>query len=466
MHRDDKTRIGVRSLSLIALLLMAGAPRRVRRAVQARGRAGQPGAPAGRPDPAGRAHLGAPQRGRPGREGHGGRGRQAQGRRPAGLPEARRAPGQQAAQPVHPVQPRDQGAGGRDRRGAAAGSARGAAGPDLHLPLAGRQALRDARRAVRRRSRSSSTRCTSASRWPSPTRPPSAACSGSRSSTCRSRAAACSASRRRARWRASSRPGPCRGSTTERVRGVRVYQVSNSTALLRAHRRLLVRERTGGAAVPRTVFLLGLTSLFTDISSEMVVTILPLYLVYVGGFTPLAFGVIDGIYNGAAALVGLASGFVGDRFRRHKEVATAGYGLSAVCKLAAGHRRHGAVGHRRDGAHRPHRQGHPHGPARRDDLAVHARAPARRRLRRAPRAGHDRGDDRPAAGLRAAGPRAAGLQLDLPRQLLHRAHRPGHPRPARPAQAGARRRQRAVAGRALAARAPSRCSASRATARC
>jgi MFS family permease len=111
-----------------------------------------------------------------------------------------------------------------------------------------------------------------------------------------------------------------------------MYQVSNSTALLKAHRRLLVRERTG-PAVPRTVVLLGLTSLFTDISSEMVVTILPLYLVYVGGFTPLAFGVIDGLYNGAAALVGLASGYIGDRWRRHKEVATLGYGLSAVCKL-------------------------------------------------------------------------------------------------------------------------------------
>jgi MFS family permease len=112
-----------------------------------------------------------------------------------------------------------------------------------------------------------------------------------------------------------------------------VYQVSNSTALLKAHRRLLVRKRTGQRAVPRTVVLLGLTSLFTDISSEMVVTILPLYLVYVGGFTPLAFGVIDGLYNGAAALVGLASGYIGDRWRRHKEVATLGYGLSAVCKL-------------------------------------------------------------------------------------------------------------------------------------
>jgi MFS family permease len=111
-----------------------------------------------------------------------------------------------------------------------------------------------------------------------------------------------------------------------------LYQVSNSTALLRAHRRLLVRERSG-ARVPRTVVLLGLTSLFTDISSEMVVTVLPLYLVAVGGFTPLAFGVIDGLYNGAAALVGLASGFIGDRWRRHKEVATVGYGLSAICKL-------------------------------------------------------------------------------------------------------------------------------------
>ena len=66
----------------------------------------------------------------------------------------------------------------------------------------------------------------------------------------------------------------------------------------------------------------------------MVVTILPLYLVAVGGFSPLAFGVIDGIYNGATAIVRLASGYIGDRFKRHKEVAATGYGLSAICKLA------------------------------------------------------------------------------------------------------------------------------------
>jgi len=111
-----------------------------------------------------------------------------------------------------------------------------------------------------------------------------------------------------------------------------MYQVSDSGALVRAHRRLRARD-AGGRRVPRTVVLLGLTSLLTDISSEMVVTVLPLYLVYVGGFSPLAFGLIDGIYNGITAFVGLAAGFIGDRWRRHKEVAVAGYGLSALCKL-------------------------------------------------------------------------------------------------------------------------------------
>jgi MFS family permease len=111
-----------------------------------------------------------------------------------------------------------------------------------------------------------------------------------------------------------------------------MYQVSDSAALLRGHRRLLDRAPSA-PRVGRTVVLLGLTSLLTDVSSEMVVAVLPLYLVYIGGFTPLAFGLIDGLYQGAAALVGLLSGFIGDRWRRHKDVAATGYGLSAVCKL-------------------------------------------------------------------------------------------------------------------------------------
>lgn len=108
--------------------------------------------------------------------------------------------------------------------------------------------------------------------------------------------------------------------------------MQNSQALVAAHRRLFARRRAT-PLVARTVLLLGLTSLFTDISSEMVSTVLPLYLVYTVGLSPVAYGLIDGLYQGAGALVRVASGFLGDRFRRHKEVASVGYGLSAVCKL-------------------------------------------------------------------------------------------------------------------------------------
>ena len=85
--------------------------------------------------------------------------------------------------------------------------------------------------------------------------------------------------------------------------------------------------------VARNVVLLGITSMFTDISSEMVAAILPLYVVYTLGFTPLQFGVVDGLQQGAAALVRVAGGFLGDRTRRHKEVAAFGYGISAFSRL-------------------------------------------------------------------------------------------------------------------------------------
>ena len=105
-----------------------------------------------------------------------------------------------------------------------------------------------------------------------------------------------------------------------------MYQIENSREVL---------ER--GFSLPkvsRNVLLIGLVSFFTDISSEMVVTILPLYLIYSVGLTPFAFGVVDGIYQGGTAVARLAGGFVADRTRRHKEVAAAGYAISAVSRLA------------------------------------------------------------------------------------------------------------------------------------
>jgi MFS family permease len=88
-------------------------------------------------------------------------------------------------------------------------------------------------------------------------------------------------------------------------------------------------------AVGSTVWRLGYTSFFTDVSSEMVSSILPLYFVLHLHFSPLQFGILDGIYQGAAvALLSLASGIYADRVRRQKEVATTGYALSAVSKVA------------------------------------------------------------------------------------------------------------------------------------
>ena len=86
-------------------------------------------------------------------------------------------------------------------------------------------------------------------------------------------------------------------------------------------------------AVSRTVILLGLVSLFTDLSQEMVTAVLPLYLTYQVRLSPLQFGFIDGMYQGATALVRLLGGLLADRKERHKEVAVAGYGASALCKL-------------------------------------------------------------------------------------------------------------------------------------
>jgi MFS family permease len=85
--------------------------------------------------------------------------------------------------------------------------------------------------------------------------------------------------------------------------------------------------------VTANVWYLGATSLLTDISSEMITSILPVYLFLQLGMTPLAFGGVDGIYQGAAALVRTASGFSADRWRRHKFIAALGYGFSALSKL-------------------------------------------------------------------------------------------------------------------------------------
>jgi MFS family permease len=87
------------------------------------------------------------------------------------------------------------------------------------------------------------------------------------------------------------------------------------------------------STVSRTVVLLGLTSLLTDVSSESLTAVLPLYFMLELRMTPLQFGLLDGLYQGSSALVRVAAGVVADAGRRYKPVAFVGYALSAFCKL-------------------------------------------------------------------------------------------------------------------------------------
>ena len=86
--------------------------------------------------------------------------------------------------------------------------------------------------------------------------------------------------------------------------------------------------------LPGTVFALGTVSLLTDVSAEMVTAFMPVYLLFSLQMSYLQFGLLDGIYTGATAVLRLVGGYAADKMRRHKAVAVAGYGLSAVTKLA------------------------------------------------------------------------------------------------------------------------------------
>jgi hypothetical protein len=107
-----------------------------------------------------------------------------------------------------------------------------------------------------------------------------------------------------------------------------VYKVGDFLDYLR-----MERPTDHAPSIPANIYFLGLTSLFTDISSEMVVSVLPIYLVGFLGLSPLQFGFVDGLYQGVAGVVQLASALVTYRLRRYKEMAAAGYLASAVCRL-------------------------------------------------------------------------------------------------------------------------------------
>ena len=85
-------------------------------------------------------------------------------------------------------------------------------------------------------------------------------------------------------------------------------------------------------AVPRGVWALGLVSMFMDISSEMIHSLLPIFLVGTLGASVVTLGLIEGVAEATASITKVFSGWLSDRLGKRKLLAVIGYGLGAITK--------------------------------------------------------------------------------------------------------------------------------------
>lgn len=84
--------------------------------------------------------------------------------------------------------------------------------------------------------------------------------------------------------------------------------------------------------ITRNVVMLGLVSLLTDVSSELLVYVVPLFLANVLAATPTVIGIVEGIAESVAAFVKLGSGAISDRIGRRTVLVGTGYGTSVAAK--------------------------------------------------------------------------------------------------------------------------------------
>ena len=84
--------------------------------------------------------------------------------------------------------------------------------------------------------------------------------------------------------------------------------------------------------LPRSIWVLGFVSMMMDISSEMVHSLLPLFLVTTLGVSVFVVGMIEGVAEATALMVRVFSGVMSDWLKKRKALAVMGYGLAAVTK--------------------------------------------------------------------------------------------------------------------------------------
>ncbi|MCJ7518601.1 MAG: MFS transporter [Anaerolineaceae bacterium] len=84
--------------------------------------------------------------------------------------------------------------------------------------------------------------------------------------------------------------------------------------------------------LPRNIWAVSFTSFFMDVSSEMVINLIPLFLSNVLGIKTNIIGLIEGVAESTASILKLFSGWLSDKLRTRKWLAVAGYGISAIAK--------------------------------------------------------------------------------------------------------------------------------------
>jgi len=84
--------------------------------------------------------------------------------------------------------------------------------------------------------------------------------------------------------------------------------------------------------VSMNVLVLGIVSLFADMSTEMIYPLIPLFLVNALGATFIDVGLIEGVAESAASILKIVSGYLSDRFGKRKSLVYSGYAIAAIAK--------------------------------------------------------------------------------------------------------------------------------------
>src|SRR5437867_352097 len=97
------------------------------------------------------------------------------------------------------------------------------------------------------------------------------------------------------------------------------------------------RGRPWSRGLTRNIVLVSIASLFTDVSSEMLVPLLPLFVATLPDVTPaslfLILGIIDALPEGVVSVLKIVSGVTSDRWGRRKPLVALGYGASTLAKV-------------------------------------------------------------------------------------------------------------------------------------